>query len=147
MPVHPLTAAKRVCELRDWGASNLEINKILYLAHMLSLGRTEGARRLVTEHFEAWDYGPVLPSVYHRAKAFGKRPVQDVFRAFPYLRSGHEAEIIEEVMDSVRDKTPAQLVAITHWNKGAWAQHYRPGAQGIVIPDRDILAEYRKRAS
>jgi uncharacterized phage-associated protein len=64
MAVHPLIAAKKVCERRTWGVSNLEINKILYFAHMLFLGRHGLDSPLVEEMFQAWDYGPVLPSVY-----------------------------------------------------------------------------------
>lgn len=146
MALNPLVAAKRVCELRDWSASNLEINKILYLAQMVFLGRNNGREPLVSENFEAWDYGPVLPSVYYRAKAFGKQPVQNVFRFLPDA-TGEEAAIIAEAVESVRGKTPGQLVAITHWEKGAWATYYKAGSKSIVIPNDAILEEYRKRAA
>ena len=146
MALNPLVAAKRVCELRDWSASNLEINKILYLAQMVFLGRNNGTRPLVSENFEAWDYGPVLPSVYYRAKTFGKQPVQNVFRYLPDA-TGEEAAIIAEAVESVRGKTPGQLVAITHWEKGAWATYYKAGSKSIVIPNEAILEEYRKRAA
>jgi len=130
MAVHPLTAAKRVCELRDWGVSNLELNKILYLAHMISLGRSEGTLPLVTEDFEAWDYGPVLPSVYRRAKVFGRDPVQNIFRSYNSDTGRRGNAILKEVVDSLKGKKPGELVAITHWDKGAWAKNYRPGEIG-----------------
>ncbi len=145
MALHPLVAAKRVCEIGNWGITNLEINKILYLAHMVLLGRSNGAQPLVFENFQAWDYGPVLPTVYHRAKAYGNAPVQNVFVAFPSVAPGAEADIIAEAMDSLKDKDPGELIAITHWNRGAWAKHYRPGASGIMIPNQGILAEYKLR--
>ncbi|QQS10750.1 MAG: SocA family protein [Rhodospirillales bacterium] len=145
MSLHPLVAAREVCEVRGWNVSNLEIQKILYLAHMTFLGRSEGKKRLVSEHFEAWDYGPVLPTVYHRAKAFGNGPVKNVFVAYPRPRGGAEAEMIQEAVESLEDKTPGELVAITHWHGGAWAKHYASGGRGIVIPNADILDEYHKR--
>ena len=145
MSIHPLTAAKWVCQERGWSATNLEINKILYIAHLAYLGRNSGSEPLVSERFEAWDYGPVLPSVYHRAKAFGNGPVQDVFHSFPAMDESKECQTIRETVNSVRGKTPGELVAITHWENGAWAKHYRPGAKGIVIPNPDIFAEYRAR--
>jgi uncharacterized phage-associated protein len=145
MAVHPLIAAKKVCELRTWGVSNLEINKILYFAHMLFLGRHGLGSPLVDEMFQAWDYGPVLPSVYHRTKAFGRKPVQNVFYWIPDLPKGGESGIIEEAVDELAGKSPAELVAITHWEDGAWARHYEPGARGIVIPNKDILYEYNLR--
>jgi uncharacterized phage-associated protein len=145
MAIPPLIATKKVCQLRDWGVSNLEVNKTLYIAHMIFLGRYNAP--LVSQHFEAWDYGPVLPIVYRRAKPFGSGPVQNVFHIFPDLEAGAEADTINEAVQAVKDKTPGELIAITHWNEGAWAKNYRPGAHGIVIPNEDILAEYRKRVA
>jgi len=142
--VHPFSAAKKVCELRNWRASNLEIQKILYLAHLMALGRSNGAQGLVSEKFQAWDYGPVLPGLYHRAKAFGSGPVQNVFQIYQ-LPTGAQAAIIEETVKALAGKSAGELVAITHWEKGAWAKNYVPGATGIVIPDTDILDEYRLR--
>ena len=70
MSVPSYVAAKAVCELTDWKASNLEIHKKLYIAYMVLLGRSDGSARLVDEAFQAWDYGPVLPTLYHHLKAF-----------------------------------------------------------------------------
>lgn len=39
----------------------------------------------------------------------------------------------------------SKLIAITHWEEGAWARNYIPGSRGIVIPQEDIIAEYEKR--
>lgn len=146
MAVHPLSAAKRVCELKDWTATNLAVNKILYLANMLYLGRNGGRDALVNQSFEAWDYGPVIPAVYHRAKAFGSDPVQNVFVHIPDITAGSpEGAIIAETVAGVSDKTPGQLVAMTHWERGAWAKCYRPGVHGLLIPNEEILAEYARR--
>ena len=145
MAIDSLIAAKTVCELRDWNASNLEIQKTLYIAHMVSLGRSDGAHPLVTESFQAWDYGPVLPKVYDKAKIFGDSPVKNVFQTYPSIPSCNEMEIIKETIDILRGKSAGALVAITHWEKGAWASHYRPGAKSITIPNSDILKEYKNR--
>lgn len=144
MAIHPFVAAKKVCSLKNWSATNLELQKILYLAHLTLLGRSNGARALVTENFQAWDYGPVLPLLYHRAKAFGNSPVQNVFTIFPNA-IGEEATVIEETVASLTGRTAGDLVAITHWADGAWAKNYTPGAMGVVIPNGDILEEYRRR--
>lgn len=145
MSVSSLIAAKKVCQFRDWQASNLEIQKTLYIAHMVSLGRSEGQTPLVTENFQAWDYGPVLPNVYSKAKVFGDSPVQNIFQQYANLTAGDEANIIKETVAMLAGKSPGELVAITHWEKGAWAAYYRPGARGITIPNSKILEEYRRR--
>lgn len=146
MAVNSLVAARKVGELREWNATNLEINKILYFASMVFLGRNGAENPLVTEHFEAWDYGPVLPSVYHRAKVFRNQPVEAIaFRSQPDLVTGLESAILEETVEMLSDKSAGELVAITHWESGAWAKHYCPGGKGILIPNHDIFQEYQDR--
>jgi uncharacterized phage-associated protein len=48
------------------------------MAQMYHMGRNRGAR-LVDTDFEAWDYGPVSPALYRKARMFGASPIQDVF--------------------------------------------------------------------
>jgi uncharacterized phage-associated protein len=144
MPRPAVLAAKRLCERSGWGLSNLELQKLLYLAHMAYLGRTVG-RPLILESFEAWDLGPVVPALYHRAKAFGSGPVQNVFHHVTTDLQPDETSVIDGVYQGTRGLTPGQLVAITHWDGGAWAKHYSPRARGNIIPNKDILDEYRAR--
>lgn len=112
---------------------------------MMLLGRSGGETPLVSELFQAWDYGPVLPTVYHRAKAFGNEPVQDVFRAFPSIDGTREAHVIEEAVEATAKMRPGALIATTHWDGGAWAKYYVPGVRNATIPNIAILDEYRAR--
>ena len=114
---------------------------------MICLGRSEGKKPLVDEDFEAWDYGPVLPTVYRRAKIFGREPIQNIFRSFTSDTGSWNNEIIEEVVTGLKGKKPGELVAITHWDKGAWAKNYCPGEIGTVIPNEDIVREYISRTA
>lgn len=143
--ISALSAAKTLCELRDWSISNLTIHKILYFAHMLSLGRSSGDKPLVSSGFEAWDKGPVSPQVYHVAKVFGSNPVGNVFHTVRSAQQGDDLDVLKEVAEILRDKKPGELIAITHWSDGAWAKNYVPQVRGIKIPDADILDEYRLR--
>lgn len=139
------SAARRLCERSGWSLTNLELQKMLYLAQLYFIGQTNV--RLVDETFEAWDYGPVSPRVYHRVKAFGSAPIRDVFHgAMPIVDPGL-AKYLDDAYDALAKQSAGQLVAITHWPEGAWAKNYIPGARGIPIPDEDIIAEYRKRAA
>lgn len=145
MAVPALAAAKRICEQSGWSLSNLELQKILYVAHMFHLGRH--AESLVSGHFEAWDYGPVHPTVYHKAKIFGSSPVENIFHSVRDSMGDEEAKTLDEATDALSDHRPGRLVAITHWEKGAWARNYSPGNRGHVISNEDILEEYRERES
>jgi uncharacterized phage-associated protein len=139
------SVANYICEKSGWSISNLQLQKLMYLSQMIYLGRTNGGR-LFDGDFQAWDYGPVEPSLYHKAKIFGSGHVGDVFTQARFFE---EDDPRREVMDDVCDRflkfSGGDLVEITHWDEGAWARNYVPGARNTPIPDEDILDEYRRR--
>ena len=47
----------------------MKLNKLVYIAHGWYLGLSD--RPLIGEAAQAWKYGPVIPSIYHRFKAYG----------------------------------------------------------------------------
>jgi uncharacterized phage-associated protein len=139
------SVCKYICERGGWRLSNLQLQKILYMAQMYFMGLNEGAR-LVDTRFEAWNYGPVSPTLYHKVKAFGSDPIKDVFfEARNFSKDDERRLVLNEVCDDLLSKRPGELVNITHWDSGAWAKHYVPDARGIEIPDKDIFREYRDR--
>lgn len=144
--VSTFAAARRMCERSDWTLTNLELQKMLYLAQMMFMGTHDG-ERLLNGAFEAWDYGPVIPVLYSQVKSFGSAPIKDIFFGVGEVKDQDRAKMLDDAYDQLSPKTAGQLVSITHWNKGAWAKHYRQGALGITIPDADILQEYRDRAN
>jgi uncharacterized phage-associated protein len=141
MTISVLSAAKRLAMRSNWTLSNLEMQKILYLAHMFYLGRTKG-EPLVSGRFEAWDYGPVHPDLYHRLKVFGASPVRNVFHEYSDIPDGPQAAIIDEAYDSLGNAGPGRLVNATHRKGGAWSNHYIPGQRHCIIPNADIQKEY-----
>lgn len=145
MTVSAFGAAKRLCLRSGWSLSNLQLQKLLYIAHMFHLGRT--GEPLINASFEAWDYGPVVPQVYHHAKVYGSDPIRDLFHSAPDLPDSEETKSLDEVLRSFGDVGAAKLVAITHWSEGAWARYYQPKQRGITIPNGDILQEYRNRVN
>lgn len=146
MSVSVLSAAKTISEHRNWTSTNLELQKLIYLAHMMYLGRTKGEQELISSPFEAWDYGPVNTRLYHRVKAFGSNSIPDVmFSSIPDLPEGPEKDILIEASESLKDVSSGQLVSITHDEDGAWAKYYQPGAKGIIIPTQAIYEEYIRR--
>lgn len=140
-----LIAAATLAEKSGWSLSNLQIQKLLYLAQMFHMGENNGAP-LFDDDFQAWKLGPVIPSVYQRAKIFGSRPVETLFTD-TRLPEGTGKATIEKMLRELPDKSPWRLVSITHWNDGAWAKNYEDGDFGCIIPKPDILSEYQARAS
>ena len=145
MPARLDSVAKYICDKGEWQVTNLQVQKLLYLAQMIYMGRTKGSK-LVDGYFEAWDFGPVEPSLYRKVRMFGKQPIQDVFfNARPFKETDSRRNLLDEICEALLQKRPSELVEITHWENGAWARHYEPGVKGIRIPDADICAEYSDR--
>ena len=139
-----MQAAKTFWDLCDGKVSNLSLNKLLYLAHMLHLGNFQTP--LASREFEAWDYGPVEPDLYHKLKAYGSKNVADVFPAQSYNEGSHEYGSITSVVEAVGKARPGLLVSLTHWEHGAWSRVYQQGIRGITIPDEFVLEEFELRA-
>lgn len=143
MTISALDAAKTVCKLGGWSLTNLKLQKILYISHMVYMGKNAG-EHLIDEPFEAWDYGPVLSSVYRKVSRFGAQPISDIFFEADFVTSGKEKSLLEEACSFLASKSAYYLVAVTHLKGGAWEKNYQPGELGILIPDNDILDEYQK---
>lgn len=144
MAVSVNSAARYICEQSGWEVTNLKLQKILYLASMVHMGRNKGVQ-LIDGGFEAWDYGPVQTKLYRKIKAFGSKPIPNVFFGVEDIKGTKEEETLREACRTLLSKSPAELVNNTHWEGGAWAKNYIAGVRGITIPNEDIVAEYEAR--
>lgn len=143
MAVHAFEAAKRACQTSGWALSNLHLQKILYIAHMLYMGQSR-ERLIVGDEFEAWDYGPVLPSIYREVSAYGPNPIRNGFNDVPDIH-GPEAQAIDDAVQRLARVSPFRLVEMVHDNKSAWSQVYDPYFRGMQIPDAMVIQEYQNR--
>ena len=144
MSVSSIDAGKTLCELSNWTMSNLRLQKVLYIAHMFHLGLH--AQPLVNDGFQAWNYGPVSPNLYHHAKGYGSDSIGNVFGRYAGVpQETSEHTLLNHVVHDTKDMTGGQLVAITHWKRGAWQKVYRPGMRHTPIPDELIEQEYHDR--
>jgi uncharacterized phage-associated protein len=139
------SVARYICEKSGWTVSNLQLQKLLYLSQMIYMGRNDG-KPLFDGSFQAWDYGPVIPSLYHRAKSYGAQPLADIFYdALKFQPEDPRRKTLDDVCERFLKFTPGELVDITHWEKGAWAKAYVPSARNIPISNDAILREYHAR--
>ncbi|WP_209271540.1 type II toxin-antitoxin system antitoxin SocA domain-containing protein [Xanthomonas arboricola] len=112
--------------------SNMKLQKLLYFAQGHSLGMY--GRPLVDEAPEAWQYGPVFPSVYHAYKSYGAQPITALEmefnpftgQSFPYppVQSPEDLALIEAVWNGYKDRTPIQLSEMSHAPGGPWEKAY-----------------------
>ena len=121
MSISVSAAAKRLCERSGWSLTNLKLQKLLYISHMFHLGKT--GEPLVNGHFEAWDYGPVSPFLYHKVKVFGSSPVENIFHSTPDIGDVPEnvidptAKIIVSCQVSMKNEVEEAIKKLIYKNK------------------------------
>lgn len=132
--------------------SNMKLQKLLYFAHAMYLSAT--GQPLINESPEAWEYGPVYPSVYHEFKNFGSAPITcmatamlpDRFEWGPVPAPVDQATLgfLESVWRAYGHQSAMQLSALSHVPDGPWARvrRERPASMGADIPDHYIQAYY-----
>lgn len=135
--------------------SNLALQKLMYFAHGLFL--VSQKKPLVSGYFEAWQYGPVHPTVYSAFKDASNRPIN--FRAtelnivtgesfqVPVPNSDEVRLCIQSVLKSYGTLTPGRLVEISHAKDAPWDYIVQKGtsslAFGLRIPDNVILDRFK----
>ena len=143
MAITALQAAKKICELSNWNTTNLKLQKMMYLIHMFYLGKN--GNPLIEEEFEAWDYGPVVPILYHKVKTFSDRPIQNVFN-IEIDNNLPEIIFLNDEYTELSAKSPWELVLMTHLKDGAWEKHRKE--ESLIgknkITNLSILEEYKK---
>lgn len=120
-------------EKRDWGVSNLKLQKILYFLQAEFL--IEKGYELFDEEIEAWGFGPVVPCVYRKYKMFGCMDVPAKGIDEPFIDK-ETRTIIDGLLERVKDMSSTCLTDITLHQK-PWKQNYVKDEKRI-IPKKEI---------
>ncbi len=137
--------AKTVCELAGWNLSHLKLQKILYILQMFHLG--EYGKPLFYANFEAWDFGPVEPNLYKKLKAAGADSIPRWLFILEDTISRDDPDygFIEDLTNTLLEKSPSFLVNYVHDSKSAWRKVYKKDEKHIPITNEDIRGEYERR--
>jgi uncharacterized phage-associated protein len=145
----------------EWGFRDgiridpMKIQKLCYFANGYYLAAERGLAALVAEQFEAWAFGPVLPSLYHSAKRYRRRPITEYIHTYDFEQGDfipapapEDDQLYTRVRERVWEyygKSPAIILSnLTHQEGGAWARAIREkhGARSAVIPKEYIVEEF-----
>lgn len=157
--IEPPYEAKAIANLLlDWAESQsqqispMKLQKLIFFCHADYFVQFQAP--LIKQEFEAWDYGPVIPSIYQEFKKFGKRPISSKAMIFDPVFARHiEAKAaIDPVIEATLKKlfnfylgfTAAELSEMSHENEGAWRQARSLFANGLNI-NRRISASMIER--
>lgn len=98
----------------------MQLIKLVYVAQGYMLGR-HGRPLFEDEDVEAWQYGPVVPSVYHAVKSFRSAPVQRVSGAEEQSFTEAEAAVMEMVASLYGAYDGIALSTATHRAGTPWS--------------------------
>jgi uncharacterized phage-associated protein len=116
--------------------TNLQLQKLTYVCHGWSLAIYK--RPLIIEDVYAWQYGPVVPSVYFQFKRFGSKVIDDQKQV---QLDAESEQIIQDIVSVLGDYSGPQLVELTHRQGSPWTQVW-DGTSNTMIPDSIIEHHY-----
>lgn len=143
MSIGCIQAGKELCRLSEESLTQLRMQKILYYAHMIHLGKRYAP--LINNTFLAWKHGPVALGLYEHVKGWQADKIRLVaFRDIVDLGEMEncetEAQSLREAYEKLKDFTAGQLVNASHSRNGAWYKTLR--MRRVEIPDDFIKDEY-----
>ncbi len=130
--------ANALLDLAEGHISHLKLMKMIYLVHGFSLAVK--SKRAINTHYdevEAWELGPVIPSIYHELKRFGTTKFIGKYRLKvigedekvkkAVLSDTDIIKACEFVWCSFKNLTSKELVELTHKHGSPWEKAWAMG--------------------
>ena len=132
--------------------TQIKLQKLIYFAHGFYLALKE--EPLVGEKIEAWQFGPVVPSVYQKFKNWGNNSIDEVLIEHKenLIINQEDIDFLELVWHKFSSYSAAQLVELSHEKDGPWynAIAKSKALVGYIVPNitlrnLDIYEYFKKR--
>lgn len=115
--------------------TNLKLQKLLYYAQAWFLVNNNN-QRLFSDEIQAWQYGPVVPSVYEQYQSFGRTPIFidcNIETDFEDL-SIEVKRYLREFCETFLRFSATELVGMTH-QELPWNQAVKEGYRTSINTD------------
>jgi len=135
------------------GIDPMKLQKLIYFAHGWNLALYH--KPLINEDVQAWEYGPVVQSVYHEFKKFGSDRISELATDFDYdknelftpripLTDQGTVALLNKIWEIYGDYSGIQLSHLTHAPDSAWskARDAKPGQKFVGIDDKAIEQDF-----
>ncbi|SRR5258708_25052480 len=137
--------------------TQIEIQKLVYFAHGWNLALTN--QPLIGEFIEAWQYGPVVRTLYDAFKKFGSDPITEkavswrmgsngkfmcetpVIQSEAPAQDFYSRELVSKIWQKYGSLAPFKLVEITHLPDSPWRQAFEQ--RKPYIPNENIQAYFK----
>lgn len=135
--------------------SPLKMQKLVYFAHGWYLALLDDA--LLDERVEAWQYGPVIPTLYHEFKTYGRGAISEYATEFdidddydwitPKIPDDRELkEFLDKIWEVYSPYSAIQLSNATHQPGTPWHTTWgHDGAPKGTDINNNLIKDYFKR--
>lgn len=129
------------CNNMNLAINNFKLQKILYFIQAEFL--VSKNEPCFIEEIQAWDFGPVVPTVYYAYRMFGGSNIPCVikFRTAQMI-SLKDKKLLNNVIDECAKYSTSTLTEITY-NQTPWISVYRSG-QNNEIPKESIKKYFKE---
>ena len=123
------------CTVEKKPISNLQLQKILYFIQLEFLKQGDQA---FEDDFQAWQFGPLIPSVYYRFCGYGSSLIRMTYNL---NIDGIHFEVVDKIVESRRSEDPWSMVTQTHEKGKAWDIVYANGDGKYNIIPKELIRD------
>lgn len=146
-----------LAKLKNEKLDLMKLQKLIYFAHGWHLAIKNNP--LLDELIQAWQYGPVVSSIYHEFKEFGNNPITRSATNLIVIESvippqfcldtpqididdDFSKKLLDKIWEQYGKLTAIQLSNMTHQPGTPWEETWKPGIpKGTAIDDK-LIKEY-----
>jgi uncharacterized phage-associated protein len=130
------------CNKEGQPISNLQLQKMLYYIQYEFLRET--GEPLFEDDFEAWKFGPVVPTVYYEYSHMGAFRIGADYKDYNKIlseMSKNEIDMLNDIIVDKRDMNVWSMVDNTHKKGKAWDSIFKDGEGFGEVISKDLIRE------
>jgi uncharacterized phage-associated protein len=140
----------------NYTVTPLQLVKLVYISYGYVLAIVE--EELFSEDIEAWQFGPVIPSVYHTFKHYKRNKITELSTELTFdddfsfneqkyeIENNENSKIVIQILKAVwshyKRYTAFQLIDLTHKSGTPWVDVYNPDEHHTKIEPDAIKVYY-----
>lgn len=117
------------------------LQKLLYLCQLLWYADHDESY-MITEDFQAWPNGPVIPQIYDHFKVYQEGDMRPILISGHHTLTDEEADLIDKVVDNTINIPTEAIIDYTHSPGSPWAQFYDNTQREYNTIPKDCIRSY-----
>ena len=126
----------KYCNEKNRTISNLKLQKLLYFVQAEFL--VNKGKPCFSDPIEAWDFGPVVPTVYHKYLVYGSASIPYVEDNNLIIFSKNDKQLMNSVLDEASNYSAAYLTKLT-LNQLPWTETYNSYKHNLIVTENILV--------